>query len=188
MGEIEDAIERAERGGFTQQPPTTLKGRINFLVKKLKTTQRVAEELGISQRSVERYRKGDRKTPPKEIADRIDDAVRAPGSPWSAAAAASTLPHQPRGRLLRRPPGRGEGIALLGRRKSLLRPAQFAAQVGHQRPQPRQIGLQDRHGAAQYCARRAAYTPRTRDWGPRTAHRANRTAHGPVCEGDQVAT
>ncbi|MFB8392683.1 telomere-protecting terminal protein Tpg [Streptomyces yangpuensis] len=77
MGEIEDAIERADREGFTQEPPKTLKGRINFLVKKLKSTRAVAAELGISQRSVERYRKGNRKTPPKEITDRIDDAVRA---------------------------------------------------------------------------------------------------------------
>ncbi len=81
MGEIEDAIERADREGFTREPPKTLKGRINFLVKQLKSTRAVAGELGISQRSVERYRKGDRKAPPKEIADRIDDAVRARWQP-----------------------------------------------------------------------------------------------------------
>ncbi|WP_327388332.1 MULTISPECIES: telomere-protecting terminal protein Tpg [unclassified Streptomyces] len=76
MGEIEDAIERADREGFTREPPKTLKGRINFLVKQLKSTRAVADALGVSQRSVERYRKGDRKTPPKAITDRIDDAVR----------------------------------------------------------------------------------------------------------------
>ncbi|WP_404962700.1 telomere-protecting terminal protein Tpg [Streptomyces sp. 147326] len=81
MGEIEDAIERADRESFTREPPKTLKGRINFLMGKLKTTKAVATELGVSQRSIERYRTGDRKTPPKGITDRIDAAVRARWQP-----------------------------------------------------------------------------------------------------------
>ncbi|MCX5589190.1 telomere-protecting terminal protein Tpg [Streptomyces erythrochromogenes] len=81
MGEIEDAIVRADQEAFTKQPPKTLKGRINFLLKRLKTTKAVAAELGVSQRSVERYRKGDRKTPPRPVADRIDTAVRARWQP-----------------------------------------------------------------------------------------------------------
>ncbi|WP_331736389.1 XRE family transcriptional regulator (plasmid) [Streptomyces canus] len=76
MAEIEDAIERADREAFTRQPPKTLKGRIGYLIKQLKTTRAVAEEIGVSQRSVERYRKGERKHPPKAIAERIDAAVR----------------------------------------------------------------------------------------------------------------
>ena len=68
-GEIDDAIERADREGFTRQPPKTLQARINFLMKQLKTTRAVAEEIGVSQRSVERYRKGERKHPPKAIAE-----------------------------------------------------------------------------------------------------------------------
>ncbi|MFD5234838.1 telomere-protecting terminal protein Tpg [Streptomyces qaidamensis] len=76
MGEIDDAIERADRESFTRQPPKTLQARINFLIKQLKTTKAVAAELGVSQRSVERYRKGERKHPPKAIAERIDNAVR----------------------------------------------------------------------------------------------------------------
>ena len=81
MGEIDDAIERADREGFTRQPPKTLQARINFLMKQLKTTRAVAEEIGVSQRSVERYRKGERKHPPKAIAERIDAAVRARWQP-----------------------------------------------------------------------------------------------------------
>ncbi|MGW7440882.1 telomere-protecting terminal protein Tpg [Streptomyces sp. NPDC054849] len=81
MGEIDDALGRADQEAFTKDPPKTLKGRINFLLKQLKTTRAVAEELGVSQRSVERYRKGDRKTPPKAVADRIDTAVRARWQP-----------------------------------------------------------------------------------------------------------
>ncbi|WP_445270327.1 telomere-protecting terminal protein Tpg [Streptomyces sp. DSM 41634] len=81
MGDIDDALLRADREGFTRDPPKTLKGRINFLLKQLKTTRAVAAELGVSQRSVERYRKGDRKTPPRPVADRIDAAVRARWQP-----------------------------------------------------------------------------------------------------------
>ncbi|MFE0203928.1 telomere-protecting terminal protein Tpg [Streptomyces sp. NPDC018026] len=81
MGEIEDAIERADQEAFTRQPPKGLRARINFLVGKLKTTKAVAEEIGVSQRSVERYRTGERKHPPKDIADRIDAAVRARWQP-----------------------------------------------------------------------------------------------------------
>ncbi|WP_329324574.1 telomere-protecting terminal protein Tpg [Streptomyces luteogriseus] len=76
MGEIDDAIERADREGFTRQPPKTLQARINFLMKQLKTTKAVAAEIRVSQRSVERYRKGERKHPPQAIAERIDAAVR----------------------------------------------------------------------------------------------------------------
>ncbi|MGW3956967.1 telomere-protecting terminal protein Tpg [Streptomyces sp. NPDC004752] len=81
MGEIDDAIERADREAFTRQPPKALQARINFLMKQLKTTKAVAQEIGVSQRSVERYRRGERKHPPKVIADRIDAAVRARWQP-----------------------------------------------------------------------------------------------------------
>ncbi|MYT40641.1 XRE family transcriptional regulator [Streptomyces sp. SID8356] len=76
MGEIDDAIERADQESFTRQPPKTLQARINFLIKQLKTTKAVAAEIGVSQRSVERYRKGERKHPPQAITERIDTAVR----------------------------------------------------------------------------------------------------------------
>ncbi|GAA4819369.1 telomere-protecting terminal protein Tpg [Streptomyces ziwulingensis] len=75
-GEIDDAIERADREAFTRQPPKTLQARINFLIKQLKTTKAVAQEIEVSQRSVERYRKGERKHPPQATAERIDAAVR----------------------------------------------------------------------------------------------------------------
>ncbi|MET9055696.1 XRE family transcriptional regulator [Streptomyces bacillaris] len=81
MGEIHDAIERADQETFTRQPPKTLQARINFLIKQLKTTKAVAAEIGVSQRSVERYRKGERKHPPQTITTRIDTAVRARWQP-----------------------------------------------------------------------------------------------------------
>ncbi|MFB6578742.1 hypothetical protein ACFCYC_15210 [Streptomyces sp. NPDC056402] len=41
MGDIDDALDRADREGFTPEPPKTLKGRINFLVRQLKSTRAV---------------------------------------------------------------------------------------------------------------------------------------------------
>ncbi|WP_331743346.1 XRE family transcriptional regulator (plasmid) [Streptomyces sp. NBC_01136] len=81
MGDIDDALERADYETFTREPPKGLQARINFLLGKLKTTKAVAQELGVTQRSVERYRTGERKHPPKAIADRIDAAVRARWQP-----------------------------------------------------------------------------------------------------------
>ncbi|WP_030019416.1 telomere-protecting terminal protein Tpg [Streptomyces monomycini] len=81
MGEIEDAIERADRESFTRQPPKTLQGRINYLMKQLGTAKAVAAELGVTADSVNRYRRGARKTPPKDIAAKIDGAVRARWQP-----------------------------------------------------------------------------------------------------------
>jgi hypothetical protein len=76
VGDIDDALERADREVFTREPPKGLQTRINFLMGKLKSTKAVAQAIGVSQRSVERYRTGERKTPPKAITDRIDAEVR----------------------------------------------------------------------------------------------------------------
>jgi hypothetical protein len=81
VGDIDDALQRADQEAFTREPPKSLQARINFLMGKLKTTRAVAAELGVSQRSVERYRTGARKKPPKDITDRIDAAVRARWQP-----------------------------------------------------------------------------------------------------------
>src|SRR4051794_33828704 len=78
---IDQAMERTSQEGFTREPPKTLRGRINFLLRTLKTTKEVAAAVGVSQRSIERYRTGDRKKPPRAIADRIDAAVRARWQP-----------------------------------------------------------------------------------------------------------
>ncbi|WP_274565050.1 telomere-protecting terminal protein Tpg [Streptomyces spiramyceticus] len=81
MSDIHEALDRAEREVFTREPPKSLQARVNFLLGKLKTTKAVAQELGVTQRSVERYLRGERKKPPKDIADRIDTAVRARWQP-----------------------------------------------------------------------------------------------------------
>ncbi|WP_367140876.1 MULTISPECIES: telomere-protecting terminal protein Tpg [Streptomyces] len=73
---VTEAIERASQETFTHDAPKTLQGRINFLMSKMKTAKAIAEEIGVTADSVNRYRRGARKNPPKEIADRIDVAVK----------------------------------------------------------------------------------------------------------------
>ncbi|MFI9045941.1 telomere-protecting terminal protein Tpg [Streptomyces sp. NPDC053427] len=76
MNDIDDALERADHEVFTREPPKSTQKRVEFLLDKLKTTRAVADLLSVSQRSVERYLKGQRKKPPQAIADRIDAEVR----------------------------------------------------------------------------------------------------------------
>ncbi|MFZ3562704.1 telomere-protecting terminal protein Tpg [Streptomyces sp. BH097] len=76
MGEIDDAIERADREAFTREPPKTLKGRINYLLKQLGSAKAVAAEIGVTADSVNRYRRGARKHARDDVAAKIDDVVR----------------------------------------------------------------------------------------------------------------
>ncbi|MFD8210648.1 telomere-protecting terminal protein Tpg [Streptomyces sp. NPDC059695] len=81
MGEIEDAIERADREAFTKDPPKTLKGQIGFLLKQFGSAKAVAAELGVTADSVNRYRRGARKHPRADIAAKIDNTVKARWQP-----------------------------------------------------------------------------------------------------------
>ncbi|MFI5662946.1 telomere-protecting terminal protein Tpg [Streptomyces sp. NPDC051684] len=81
MGEIDDAIERADRESFTREPPKTLKGRINYLLKQLGSAKAVAEEIGVTADSVNRYRRGARKHARPDVAAAIEDAVRSRWQP-----------------------------------------------------------------------------------------------------------
>ncbi|MFF3312942.1 telomere-protecting terminal protein Tpg [Streptomyces sp. NPDC002952] len=76
MGEIEDAIERADREAFTKNPPKTLKGQIGYLIKQLGSAKAVAQEIGVTADSVNRYRRGARKHARPDVAAKINDAVR----------------------------------------------------------------------------------------------------------------
>ncbi|MFE7778526.1 telomere-protecting terminal protein Tpg [Streptomyces sp. NPDC057445] len=81
MTDIHEALERADRETFTREPPKSVQARVRFLLGKLRTTRAVAGLLGVTQRSVERYLRGERKNPPKAIADRIDAEVRSRWQP-----------------------------------------------------------------------------------------------------------
>jgi transcriptional regulator with XRE-family HTH domain len=79
MGKIFDGLKAAVQQKLSPRQaeiPKTLKGRISFLLKKEGSTRKVAERLGVSQRSVERYLKGERKTPPPKIAQKVEQEVR----------------------------------------------------------------------------------------------------------------
>jgi len=77
VGKIGDGLDQAAQHVLTRKPPVSTKARVRFLVNRAKgRTRVVAERLGVSQRSVERYLKGDRKTPPPAIAARIDAEIR----------------------------------------------------------------------------------------------------------------
>ncbi|MFD6287527.1 telomere-protecting terminal protein Tpg [Streptomyces sp. NPDC060205] len=76
MGEIDDAIERADRESFTREPPKTLKGQIGYLLKQLGSAKAVAQEIGVTADSVNRYRRGARKHARTDVAAKINDAVR----------------------------------------------------------------------------------------------------------------
>jgi DNA-binding transcriptional regulator YdaS (Cro superfamily) len=75
-GEIDDAIQRADRESFTREPPKTLKGQIGYLLKQLGSAKAVAQEIGVTADSVNRYRRGARKHARADVAAKIDDAVR----------------------------------------------------------------------------------------------------------------
>ncbi|MGA5220933.1 telomere-protecting terminal protein Tpg [Streptomyces cinereoruber] len=75
MGEITDAIERADQQHFTRRPPVTLKGQIGFLIRRLGSAKAVAAQIGVTADSVNRYRRGARKHARPDVAARIQDAV-----------------------------------------------------------------------------------------------------------------
>lgn len=64
MGDIDEAIERADTEQFTRQPPRTPLAQMRLLLRAEKgSTKAVAGRLGVSQRTVERYLAGQRKRP-----------------------------------------------------------------------------------------------------------------------------
>lgn len=69
MGDIDDALTRAEAEGFTRNPPKTPLAQMRLLLRANKgSTKAVAQRLGVSQRTVERYLAGQRKTPRPPLA------------------------------------------------------------------------------------------------------------------------
>ncbi|MER5636893.1 XRE family transcriptional regulator [Kitasatospora sp. NPDC002227] len=78
MGEIDEGLERAER---TRPIPQSLPARLRFLLKGFKgSTKRLAADLGVSQRTVQRWLKG--QSVPKPAAARtIEARVRAKWQP-----------------------------------------------------------------------------------------------------------
>jgi transcriptional regulator with XRE-family HTH domain len=76
VGIIDDALTRAIEAQFTRKPPVSTQARARFLVRQLHGTRAVAQLLGVSQRTIERYLTGQRRTPPPAIAARLEEEVR----------------------------------------------------------------------------------------------------------------
>ncbi|WP_030872770.1 telomere-protecting terminal protein Tpg [Streptomyces sp. NRRL S-37] len=77
MVTIGEELDKAVQGAFTRPVPKSARAQIRYLVKQHQgSTRRVAELLGISQRTVERYVKNQIKKPRPELADRLEREVR----------------------------------------------------------------------------------------------------------------
>ncbi|MFH9009038.1 telomere-protecting terminal protein Tpg [Streptomyces afghaniensis] len=81
MGIVGDGLERAVQQAFTRPIPKSAGAQMRYLVKQLKGTRAVADTLGISQRTVERYVKDQIRRPRADLAQRLEAAVRARWQP-----------------------------------------------------------------------------------------------------------
>ncbi|MFI9810214.1 telomere-protecting terminal protein Tpg [Streptomyces sp. NPDC052301] len=91
MVTIGDELDKAVQGAFTRPLPKSAGAQMRYLVKQhQRSTRRVAELLGISQRTVERYVKNQIKTPRPDLADRLEREVRARWQPQVRARAKQT--------------------------------------------------------------------------------------------------
>ncbi|MFD3330126.1 telomere-protecting terminal protein Tpg [Streptomyces sp. NPDC056491] len=91
MGKLFDGLRKAVYGKLTPEQaaiPKTVKGQASALLREEKkkrgeagAVKRVAERLGIKPDSVYRYLSGKRKNPPKHIAQKLENEVRASAKP-----------------------------------------------------------------------------------------------------------
>ncbi|MFD9592056.1 telomere-protecting terminal protein Tpg [Kitasatospora sp. NPDC059973] len=78
MSEIDEGLERAER---TRPIPQSVSARMRFLLKGAKgSTKQLAQELGVSQRTVQRWLKG-QAAPKPAAAKKVEERVRAKWQP-----------------------------------------------------------------------------------------------------------
>lgn len=75
MSMFTDGLDRAVRRSFTRPVPKSAGAQMRYLVRQLKGTRAVAETLRVSQRTVERYVKGQLKKPRPDLAARLHDEV-----------------------------------------------------------------------------------------------------------------
>ncbi|MER7498004.1 XRE family transcriptional regulator [Streptomyces pharetrae] len=91
MVTVGEELDKAVQGAFTRPIPKSAGAQMRYLAKKHGgRTMPVAELLGISQRTVERYVKNQIKTPRPELAERLQRQVRARWQPQVRAKARQT--------------------------------------------------------------------------------------------------
>jgi hypothetical protein len=76
MGMVEDGLDEAVQKAFTRPIPKSAGAQMRYLVKQFKGTRPVAELLGITQRTVERYVKDQIRKPRKDLAARLEREVK----------------------------------------------------------------------------------------------------------------
>ncbi|MFL4910889.1 telomere-protecting terminal protein Tpg [Streptomyces sp. MMS24-I2-30] len=81
MGLISDGLARAVQQAYTRPIPKSAGAQMRYLVRQLKGTRPTAEQLGVSQRTVERYVRDQIRRPRADLARRLEDAVRARWQP-----------------------------------------------------------------------------------------------------------
>ncbi|MEV5433183.1 XRE family transcriptional regulator [Streptomyces sp. NPDC052701] len=82
MVTVAEELDKAVQGAFTRPVPKSAGAQMRYLVRKHGgRTKPVAELLGISQRTVERYVKNQIKNPRPELAERLQREVRARWQP-----------------------------------------------------------------------------------------------------------
>ncbi|MDQ1022068.1 telomere-protecting terminal protein Tpg [Streptomyces afghaniensis] len=90
MDTVGDGLDAALRKAFTRSIPKSAGARMRFLVRQLKGTRPVAELLGITQRTVERYVKDQIKKPRADLAQRMEREVTRRWQPQIRARAKET--------------------------------------------------------------------------------------------------
>ncbi|WP_432584915.1 XRE family transcriptional regulator [Streptomyces sp. HD1123-B1] len=91
MATVGEGLEKAVQGAFTRPIPKSAGAQMRYLVKQHQgSTRRVAELLGITQRTVERYVKNQIKRPRADLAARMEREVRKRWQPQIRARAKQT--------------------------------------------------------------------------------------------------
>lgn len=75
MATVGEGLDNGVRKAFTRPIPKTAPAQMRYLIKQLKSTRAAAAALGIYQRTVERYVRGQIKKPRPALADRIKGEV-----------------------------------------------------------------------------------------------------------------
>ncbi|MEU0744584.1 HTH domain-containing protein [Streptomyces sp. NPDC006134] len=80
-GKVLESLARAERKVFTRPAPKSAKTQVKFLLTRAKgSAKALAERLGVSRRTVERYRAGKLTTPQKRLKAALVEATE---SEWN---------------------------------------------------------------------------------------------------------
>ncbi|KAK1183855.1 XRE family transcriptional regulator [Streptomyces sp. NBS 14/10] len=90
MVTVGEGLDKAVQGAFTRPIPKSAGAQMRYLVKQLKGTRAVAQLLGITQRTVERYVRDQIKKPRKDLAKRIEQEVKKRWQPQIRAKAKQT--------------------------------------------------------------------------------------------------